>query len=83
MAKELVVRCDGDLTLRVKDCVENHDDTRTFIIRTDGEAWEVDLGGPHAEALLTIARRGRSVSPRAQDSTAALNRRIRGIQNVE
>lgn len=78
MAREMIVRCDGALTVRVKDCAEDHEDTRTFTIQTDGETWEVDLGGPHAAALLTIARRGRSVSGTATDNRG-LNRRVRGV----
>lgn len=75
MAREMIVRCDGAFTARVKDCGEEHDDTRTFTIKVDGEAWEVDLGGPHAEALLQLARRGRALATEGRG--ADLNRRIR------
>lgn len=79
MAREMIVRCDGAFTVRIKDCGEEHDDTRTFIIQTDGEAWEVDLGGPHAEALLAIARRGRSTTTNGSENTKGLNRRVRNV----
>lgn len=84
MAKEMVIRCDAALRVTIKDCGEEHDDTRTFTIRTDGEAWEVDLGGPHAEALFEIARRGRKLdaSMRRQDHRS-LDRRIRNAPSAE
>lgn len=82
MAKEMIVRCDGAFTVRLKDCAEAHDDTRTFTISVDGEAWEVDLGGPHAEALLAVAHRGRALGARATDNRS-LNRRIRNVPVME
>lgn len=82
MARQVVMSCDAAITARVKDCGESHEDTRTFLIRVDGEAWEVDLGGPHAEALLSIARRGRRADDdglHRQDNNRGLERRIRGV----
>lgn len=79
MAREMIVRCDAAFTVRLKDCGEEHEDTRTFTIQTDGEAWEVDLGGPHAEALLTIARRGRVTTSGNHEGNRGLNRRVRNV----
>jgi hypothetical protein len=80
MAREIVYRCDAAITVRVKDCSEVHDDMRTFTIQVDGEAWELDLGGPHAEALVDLARRGRPVeSSRRPQDNRSLERRIRNV----
>lgn len=83
MARQIVMSCDAAITARIKDCGEAHDDTRTFLIRVDGEAWEIDLGGEHAQALLDIARRGREAegggTHRGTDSNRGLERRIRGV----
>lgn len=73
--------CDAAITAKIADCGDAHDDTRTFLIQVDGEAWEVDLGGPHARALLDIARRGREAEGGARrgDNNKGLERRIRGV----
>lgn len=78
MAKEMIVRCDAAFTVRLKDCAESHPDTRTFTISVDGEAWEVDLGGIHAEALMAVAHRGRAMGARSTDHRS-LNRRVRNV----
>lgn len=84
MAKEMVVRCDANVRVTIKDCGEVHEDTRTFTIRNDGEAWEVDLGGPHAEALLDIARRGRRLdAAMRKPDHRSLDRRIRNAPGSE
>lgn len=83
MAREMIVRCDAALTVRIKDCGEVHEDTHTFTIRADGEAWEVDLGGPHAEALLEIARRGRRLTAVGGNDNRGLNRRVRNVPSAE
>lgn len=81
MARQVVMSCDAALTVRIKDCGEAHDDTRTFLVRVDGEAWEIDLGGAHAQALLEIARRGREVENGTYrtDSNRGLEGRVRGL----
>lgn len=82
MAKEVITRCDAAFTLRtVKDCGEAHEDTRTFRISSDGQAWEIDLGGEHAEALLAIARKGREVANlgRLRDPNRGMEQRIRNV----
>lgn len=73
MAKEIVTRCDA--------CGEPGDDVRTYTVRTDGEAWEIDLDLKHAEALLKIARKGRSVTVlgAGRSGTRQLERRIRAV----
>jgi hypothetical protein len=82
MAKQLIVNCDAAFTLRAKDCTETHDDTRTFTISVDGEAWEIDLGGSHAQALIALAHRGRSLGAKTTD-TRSLERRVRGVPVLE
>lgn len=86
MAREMIVKCDASVRVTVKDCGESHEDTvRTFTIKTDGEAWEIDLGGPHAEAILEIARRGRKVETggTGRKDQRALDRRIRNAPAEE
>lgn len=73
MAKAVITSCDA--------CGEASEDVRTYTVRTDGEAWEVDLDDKHAEALLKIARKGRSVTVlgAGRSGTRQLERRIRAV----
>lgn len=84
MAKEIITSCDASFTVRsMKVCGESHDDTRTCRIAVNGETWEIDLGGPHLEALMSIAHMGRkgasSIGTGRPQDQRSLNRRIRGI----
>lgn len=73
MAKAVITSCDS--------CGEPGDDVRTYTVRTDGHAWEIDLDDKHAEALLRIARRGRPVTVlgAGRSGTRQLERRIRAV----
>lgn len=73
MAREVVTRCDI--------CGEPGDDVRTYTVRTDSLAWELDLDDRHAENLLKIARKGRSVAVpvSGRSGTRQLERRIRAV----
>ena len=73
MAKAVITSCDA--------CGIAGDDVRTYTVRTDGQAWEVDLDDKHAEALLKIAQKGRPVTVlgAGRGGTRQLERRIRAL----
>jgi len=73
VAKKVVMECD--------ECGQAGEDVRTYQIRQDGQAWEVDLDQEHL-ATVTVARameigRPLEMGIRRPSSNAALERRIR------
>lgn len=73
MAREVVTKCDK--------CGQPGEDVKTYIIRQDGETWEVDLDDDHAKPLRTLIALGRPVQTglraAGESGNRTLDRRIR------
>lgn len=75
MAKQLISLCDR--------CGEAGEDVRTYTVRLDGTAWEMDLDDRHADevTITEFMKTGRALDAgiRRSGGLSGLDRRVRGV----